>query len=87
MRNQQPDYQNVELQVYSMLSRKNVTENRIVEQNQKSRRDNCEQLPYHRTSEQEIKGADAPFIANILNKLVNEASVIENSKKIEKTKK
>ena len=39
------------------------------------------------TSEQEIKGADAPFIANILNKLVNEASVIENSKKIEKTKK
>lgn len=38
-------------------------------------------------SEQEIKGADAPFIANILNKLVNEASVIEGSKKEVKTKK
>lgn len=37
-------------------------------------------------SEQEIKGADAPFIANILSKLVNEASIIENSKKEVKTK-
>ena len=38
-------------------------------------------------SEQEIKGADAPFIANILNKLVNEASVIEKNKKEVKSKK
>ena len=38
-------------------------------------------------SEQEIKGADAPFIANILSKLINEASVIENDKKVEKIKK
>ena len=63
MRDQQQDYQNVELQVYSMLSRRNVTENRIVEQNQKSRRDNCEKLPYHRTTEQEIISA----LANKLN--------------------
>ena len=54
MRNQQPDYQNVELQVYSMLSRKNFTENRIVEQNQESRRENYGKLPYHKTSEQKI---------------------------------
>ena len=38
-------------------------------------------------SEQDIKGADAPFIANILSKIVNEVSVIENSKKALKTKK
>jgi len=38
-------------------------------------------------SEQNIKGADAPFIANILNKLVNEASVIEKKKNEIKTKK
>ena len=38
-------------------------------------------------SEQEIKGADAPFIANILNKLVNEASVIERKNNEIKTKK
>ena len=37
-------------------------------------------------SEQNIKGADAPFIANILTKLVPEASVI-NGKKTEKVKK
>jgi hypothetical protein len=38
-------------------------------------------------SEQEIKGADAPFIAIILNKLVNEASVIERKKNEVKTQK
>jgi hypothetical protein len=37
-------------------------------------------------SEQNIKGADAPFIANILTKLVHEASVIKG-KKTEKIKK
>ena len=37
-------------------------------------------------SQQDIKGADAPFIANILTKLVHEASVI-NGKKTEKVKK
>ena len=38
-------------------------------------------------SEQNIKGADAPFIANILSKLVNEASVIERKNNEIKTKK
>lgn len=38
-------------------------------------------------SEQDIKGADAPFITNILTKLVNEASNAENNKKKEKLKK
>ena len=38
-------------------------------------------------SDQEIKGADAPFISNILSKLVNEAASIENSKKVKKDKK
>jgi len=38
-------------------------------------------------SEQNIKGADAPFIAKILNKLVNEASVVERKKNEIKTKK
>jgi hypothetical protein len=38
-------------------------------------------------SEQEIKGADAPFIANILSKLVDDASSIENDKKTPKTNK
>ena len=38
-------------------------------------------------SEQDIKGADAPFIANILSKLVNEASVIERKNNEIKTKK
>ena len=38
-------------------------------------------------SEQNIKGADAPFIANNLNKLINEASVIERKKNEVKTKK
>ena len=38
-------------------------------------------------SDQEIKGADAPFIANILSKLVNEAASIENKDKSPKPKK
>lgn len=38
-------------------------------------------------SEQNIKGADAPFIANILNKLVNGASDIEKKNKEVKPKK
>jgi hypothetical protein len=39
-------------------------------------------------SQQDIKGVDAPFIANILGKLVNEATVLEFKIKNEtKTKK
>jgi hypothetical protein len=39
-------------------------------------------------SQQNIKGADAPFIANILGKLSNEAALLQNNiKKIDKRKK
>jgi hypothetical protein len=40
---------------------------------------------YKVISEQNIKGADAPFVANILNKMANEATKLKN--KVEKTKK
>ena len=38
-------------------------------------------------SEQDIKGADAPFVTNVLNKLVTEHEKLQKLEKEEKTKK